>query len=130
MKKFFSILFLLVVLISIATFEEIYTHHFLRDLDNKSNIVLTEIEKNKENLNIPAVNNSFDDLNTYWHKAKNTLCYFTNYEKIRNLDESFVKLSTAIKNNDLSLATENATVIKEYSSFFEYLMGFTINNLF
>ena len=130
MKRFIPILFLIIILISIAAFEEFYTNKFMKDLDNKAGIVLTKIEENKDNLNIETVKTSYNDLNTFWHKAKNTLCFFTNYEKIRNIDESFVKLSTAITNNDLSLATENATVIKEYSTFFEYLMGFNINNLF
>ena len=42
---------------------------------------------------------------------------YTQYEKIKGLDESFIKLKTAIKNNDKALAMENIAIIKNTDKF-------------
>lgn len=130
MKRLIAVLFLVAVLITIATLEQVYVNNFLYQLDIKSQQVSQAIEVDDKNLEREDVKNSFEDLNKFWHNAKNKLCYFTNYEKIKSVDESFVKLSTAIENNDSSLAIENIAVIKEYRNLFTYFMGFNINNLF
>ncbi|MBQ9793243.1 MAG: DUF4363 family protein [Clostridia bacterium] len=130
MKRTISIIILSFILISIATFEEIYTQNFIYTLRNKAEQVAVAINKNEDNINNEDVLSSLDDLKIFWHKSKNILCYFTNYEKIKSIDESFVKLSTSISHNDMSLASENIAVIKDYSEFFKYLMGFNLNTLF
>lgn len=129
MKRLIAVLFLLFILIAISTLEQIYVNKFLYNLAVKSDQVSQAIEIDDKNLERKEVKTSFEDLNSFWEDAKNKICYFTNYEKIKSVDESFVKLSTAIKNNDSSLAIENIAVIKEYSKLFTYFMGFNINNL-
>lgn len=130
MKRFLSILILIIVLSGISILEEVFLHNFITNLTNKAEVVSIAIENSKDNVSNDEILKNFYDLKDFWHKSKNRLCYFTNYEKIKTVDESFVKLSTAIKNNDLSLATENIAVIKEYGDFFHYMMGFNLNNLF
>ena len=130
MKRLISILVLIIIIIGIATTEELFIHNFITTLTTKAEVVSVEIEKNKDNLNNENISKVYNDLKNFWTKSKVGLCYFTNYEKIKTVDESFVKLSTALKNNDLSLATENIAVIKEYGDFFHYMMGFNLNNLF
>lgn len=130
MKRLISILILLIIIIGIAITEELFIHNFITNLTTKAEIVSVKIENNKENLNNENLTKTYNELKEFWEKSKIGLCYFTNYEKIKTVDESFVKLSTALKNNDLSLATENIAVIKEYGDFFHYMMGFNLNNLF
>lgn len=129
MKRLIAVLVLLTVLITIATLEQVYVNNFLYNLSVKSNNVSQAIEIDDKDLKRDEVKSTFEDLNEFWKDAKNKLCYFTNYEKVKSVDESFVKLSTAIKNNDSSLAIENIAVIKEYTKLFTYFMGFNINNL-
>lgn len=130
MKRLISILILLIIIIGIAIAEELFIHNFITNLTTKAEVVSVEIENSKENLKNENITKTYNDLKDFWKKSKIGLCYFTNYEKIKTVDESFVKLSTALKNNDLSLATENIAVIKEYGDFFHYMMGFNLNNLF
>ena len=130
MKRTVSIIILVFVLLSVATFEELYTQNFIYTLRNKAEDVAIAINKNEENINNEDVLSSLEKLKIFWNKSKNILCYFTNYEKIKSIDESFVKLSTSITHNDMSLASENIAVIKDYSEFFKYLMGFNLNTLF
>lgn len=130
MKRTISIIILTIILISFATFEELFIQNFISTLKNKAEQVSIAINKNEENINTEEVLKSVDNLKVFWEDSKSTICYFTNYEKIKSIDESFVKLSTSIKHNDMSLASENIAVIKDYSEFFKYLMGFNLNTLF
>ena len=130
MKRTFSILILIVILFSVATFEEIYIKQFISSLKIKAENVSIAINKNEENINNKEVEKAFNELKNFWSKSKNILCYFTNYEKIKSIDESFVKLTTSIKHNDMSVANENIAVIKDYGQIFNYLMGFNLNTLF
>lgn len=130
MKRFISILFIFLLIISIAIFEEIYVNNFIDTLSKKADVVSISIKENENDLNIKNINNNLKNLKTFWNNSKKVLSYFINYEKIKTLDESFIKLDIAIKRNDFSLASENIAIIKEYSQFFEYLMGFNLNNLF
>ena len=130
MKRLISILIIFFLIVSIAIFEEIYVNNFINNLSSKADIVSVCIKENENNLNIDKINNNFSHLKNFWSKSKKILSYFINYEKIKTLDESFIKLDIAIKRNDFSLASENIALIKEYSQFFEFLMGFNLNNLF
>lgn len=130
MKKLIAILSILVVLISLCTLEEVFIHNFTKDFNTKTLAVSQTIKENEENLNTDSVKNKFDDLNEYWQGAKKKLCYLTNYEKIKNMDESFVRLDAAINDNDKALAIENISVIQSYTEALHYIMGFNINNLF
>ena len=130
MKRLISILIIFFLIVSIAIFEEIYVNNFINNLSSKADIVSVCIKENENNLNIDKINNNFSHLKNFWSKSKKVLSYFINYEKIKTLDESFIKLDIAIKRNDFSLASENNALIKEYSQFFEFLMGFNLNNLF
>ena len=130
MKRLISILIIFFLIVSIAIFEEIYVNNFINNLSSNADIVSVCIKENENNLNIDKINNNFSHLKNFWSKSKKVLSYFINYEKIKTLDESFIKLDIAIKRNDFSLASENIALIKEYSQFFEFLMGFNLNNLF
>ena len=130
MKRFFAVLILILILISVCTFEEIFLQTFVKSFTFKAETLSalisnkTELKENKE------INNSYITLKQDWNNAKTTLCFFTNYEKIKSMDESLIKLESAIKNNDKNLANENISLICNYDQFFNYMLGFNLNNLF
>jgi len=130
MKRFIAIICLLLILITVACTEEIFLHNFISQLSIKSEQVSVLVKENEDNLNVTKLKTSYKELSDFWEKSKTFLCYFTNYEKIRAMDEGFTKLETAITNNDSSLAIENIALIKGYNKVFHYIMGFNINNLF
>jgi len=130
MKKLISVLILIAFLITVAIYEEVFLNNFKNNMKVYSNELSILISNNEDNLNKEEIKKSFNNLEIYWDKAKNTLCFFTNYEKIRTMDESFIKLSEAIEKNDKALAFENSAIIKDCSEFFNYMLGFNINSLF
>lgn len=130
MKKFFSIMVIIIILASVSIFEEIYSKHFIITLSNKAEETSSAISTNKDNIQNNDVITSYNNLKNYWNKSKIILCFFTNYEKIKAVDESIIKVETAIKYNEISLAIENISIIKEYEKIFKFMIGFNINSLF
>lgn len=129
MKRFFAIIFLVLILIAVCTYEEIFLNNFVSGFTTKAQALSTLIEQN-ENINTNNISNSLTELKNNWQITKRTLCFFTNYEKIKSMDESFIKLEAGINNNNKDLANENIAVICNYNQFFYYMMGFNLNNLF
>lgn len=130
MKRLIAILSILILLIGVCTLEEIFIHNFTKEFNKKTTAATQIIKENESNLNTNKVKASFDELEKYWQDTKSKLCYLTNYEKIRNMDESFARLDAAINDNDKALAIENISVIKSYTESLHYIMGFNLNNLF
>lgn len=130
MKRIFAILFIVLIIISICVVEEITLNQTNQKLDEYSNSLSAAIIENKDNLNNEQVLSEFKKLDNFWQDTKIKLCYLTNYEKIKTMDESLIKLEASIEYNDESLAIENISLIKSYSEFLHYFMGFNFNNLF
>lgn len=130
MKRIFAILFIVLIIISICVVEEITLSQTNQKLDEYSNSLSAAIIENKDNLNSEQVLSEFKKLDNFWQDTKIKLCYLTNYEKIKTMDESLIKLEASIEYNDESLAIENISLIKSYSEFLHYFMGFNFNNLF
>ncbi len=129
MKRTFAILFIILIIISVCIVEEVTLNKTNQKLDEYSNSLSVAIVENKDNLNNESVLKEFKKLDDFWQDTKVTLCYLTNYEKIKTMDESLIKLEASIKYNDESLAIENISIIKSYSEFLHYFMGFNLNNL-
>ena len=130
MKKMFAIIFLFIILVAICTFEEIYFHSFISEFTQKSTILSESIKSNENNLNVKETKQKYDELKKYWDDSKKKICYLANYEKIKSMDESFIKVNVALETNDKCLANENIAIIENCEEFFNYIIGFNINNLF
>ena len=130
MKRLFAILSLILILIGICIFEELFLKGFVNNFTAKAESLSTLIQQSENTKTNANITNSYNTLKNDWHNAKITLCFFTNYEKIKSMDESFIKLESALNNNDKNLANENIAIICNYEQFLNYMMGFNLNNLF
>lgn len=130
MKRLFSILFIILLLSGISIAEEFLLQHAIENVGAQSAEILSLIDENEVDINTEEILSIIDDFENFWNKEEKKICYFTSYDKIKNMDESIVRLKYAAKNNDRSLAIENVANIQTYSQFLHYIMGFNLNNLF
>jgi len=130
MKRLIAILFIVFLLIGVSVTEELLLHHTIDNVNSSSSEILSLIDESEDTINTEEISSSLENLKTFWNDEEKNLCFFTSYEKIKNMDESIAKLYYAIKNNDRSLAIENVACIQNYSNFLHYIMGFNLNNLF
>ena len=130
MKRTFAILFILLIIVAICVAEELVLKDVNIKLNAYSSTLYDDLITNKENINKESVKNKFSTLRKFWDNEKNKLCYLTNYDKIKSMDESVSRLKYSIDNNDFSLAIDSISIVRSYSDFLHYFMGFNINNLF
>ena len=129
MKRLIGIIVITLLLIGGGILEEVYINKTITKLGDLANNLETKIMENKDNINTEDVNNSFGELENFWIKTETSFCYITNFEKFRALDESVVKLKTAIFYNDFSVATENLALIKNFEKVLNYTLGISLNNI-
>lgn len=130
MKRNIYVLLLIILLTAVCILEELLLKSTHTALQNYSNELTILFAQHKENLNSSSVISKFDETKAFWDNQKKYITYFTNYDKIRTIDESFIKLEEALDDNDKSLALENLSIIKLSADSLQYFMGFNINNLF
>lgn len=130
MKRNLIIVLIVLIIIAVCAIEEIVLSNINANLAHYTEELSTSITENSDNLSTFEVEEKYKDLSSFWKDAKRKLCYLTNYEKIRIMDESIIKLGASIENNDESLTIENLAIVETFSEFTYYFMGFNINNLF
>lgn len=130
MKRNLIIVLIVLIIIAVCAIEEIVLSNINANLAHYTEELSTSITENSDNLSTFEVGEKYKNLSSFWKDAKRKLCYLTNYEKIRIMDESIIKLGASIENNDESLTIENLAIVETFSEFTYYFMGFNINNLF
>ena len=130
MKRNLIIVLIVLIIVAVCAIEEIVLSNINANLAHYTEELSTSITENSDNLSTFEVEEKYKDLSSFWKDAKRKLCYLTNYEKIRIMDESIIKLGASIENNDESLTIENLAIVETFSEFTYYFMGFNINNLF
>lgn len=130
MKRTISVIAIIVVIALICVLEELAVAKVSSGLNEESKTLYAQFLSNKSDINVDNVKQQYDKLDNFWEIEKNKLCYLTNYDKIRNVDESIARLKYAIENNDYSLAIDNISIVMSYGDFLHFFMGFNINNLF
>lgn len=130
MKRNLIIVLIVLIIVAVCAIEEIVLSNINANLTHYTEELSTSITENSDNLSTFEVEEKYKDLSSFWKDAKRKLCYLTNYEKIRIMDESIIKLGASIENNDESLTIENLAIVETFSEFTYYFMGFNINNLF
>ena len=129
MKRLIGIIIITIILIGGGITEEIYINKTITKLEFFATNLEEKINKNKDDINTEDINTSFNELDNFWKQTESVFCYLTNFEKVRSLDESVVKLKTAIFYNDFSVATENLALIKNYAKVLHYTLGVSLNNI-
>ena len=129
MKRLIGIIIITVILIGGGIVEEVYINKTITRLEFFATNLEEKINKNKNDINTEDINASFNELDNFWKQTESVFCYLTNFEKVRSLDESVVKLKTAIFYNDFSVATENLALIKNYAKVLHYTLGVSLNNI-
>lgn len=128
MKRLIGILIILLVLVGLSVGEEILVNKTTSTLHHTSYHIERLIKANEENINCKEVRDEFDDLNTFWDKTEQLLCYIVNFEKIKPINETLHKLDGAISENDFSVAVENVETLQNYSENLKYIMGASLTN--
>ena len=130
MKRNFVVIFIFLVLVGIGLFEEFLVKDTVENLGALTTNLSVSVAEHEGDLNSEEVMDKMGKLHSYWDRTKNKICFFANFDKIKFMDESLIKLEGGLKENDKSLITENLSIVASFPKLINYVMGFNINNLF
>ncbi len=128
MKRFIGIMIIVLILSGLCIGEEVLVQKTINRLHHTSYHIEKLVKAHKDNITCKDVEEEFKDIDNYWDKSEQILCYIVNFEKIKPINETLNKLEGAIKENDYSVAIENVKTLQNYSENLKYIMGASITN--
>lgn len=130
MKRTICVAVIILIIATICVVEEFVVKEVSTTFTSQTQMLFNQLKSSEDDIGTQDISQSYNDLNALWQKEKHNLCYLTNYDKIRNVDECMSRLKYAISTNDYSLAIDNISIVISFSDYLHYFMGFNINNLF
>lgn len=129
MKRIIAIVIICIFLIGMCTIEEILVNSTLSDLNNKSTYMY-ELYKGSDSANTPELQQLTQDLNDYWKKKENHLCYFINHKDMHEMGNEITRLLSYSKFNLKEEFEASLLLIIYYSEEFHHIMGVSFENVF
>lgn len=125
--KSIIIIVLLVLLISFATWEEIFVKSSLKEISNMATEIKKEIEVN-ENLT-PELKQKLDNLDKKWEKTEYIFCFLTNHNDMKEIGDSICYAQTYFKQNNKDGVIERINLVIFYSESYSHILSFSIQNI-
>ncbi len=129
MKRGIAIISIVLILLTIATIEEIFISKTTTKLYELAVQLINKAEANEDNLNSEENMQLYEELRTFWSNSEKKLSVIINYESIKNVTEAIAKLEISLKENDKSVTYENLLLIKNYGVILRNILGFNFQNL-
>lgn len=130
MKRTIIIFLMIALLACVSIYEEMLVNQTTNNLSFYTEELSISINDNNADINKEIVLDKYTSLDDFWEQQKIKLCMFTNYDKIRFVDESLQKIHDGIVKSDVDLVKENISSIRSFNEYASYILGFNINNLF
>lgn len=130
MKRTIIILIIIAMLGGLSVYEEILLKNTTANLVYYTQELTLSIDNAGDNISKDYIISNFDNLNEFWSKQKGILCMFTNFDKLRFMDENLQKLHDGINKNKIDIVEESLSSIRSFNDFVNFTLGFNLNNLF
>lgn len=125
--KVWIILILIVVVIGLATFEEIYISNSLNKLYNDAISIKSKIvtSQNLEN----NLKNDIITLKEYWKKTENNLCYLSNHNDMKEVGDCLQNMLTFYELDDKNQLLEKTNLLIYYAESYNHILRFNSQNV-
>lgn len=124
-KRFWTIISLLVILLSIAIFEEVYTNNVTNDLKTKTN----ELYENIQSENLTLSSQNAEDLKNYWHNKEIIISMFVDYRDIEQIGKQISLIVSHLSNTDFELAKVECNLLLHMIETFDITISFDFQNI-
>ena len=128
MKRNICIFFIVIFLFAICTLEQILVHNTLTKLKELSQS-LYEIALSSEDVNTQAIFTQTNNLNDFWQKNENYLCFFINHKDMQEMGNELIKMISYSKSNIKEEYLTSLELVRYYCNTFNHIMGLSLQNL-
>ena len=129
MKRLLCIIIISVFLVGVCVTEEILVKRTLFEVNQKGTSLLVYVQ-NLTDLNTEDVLSKTRELNSFWLKYEDALCFFVNHKDMHEMGNELVKMISYAKNNIKEEYTTSLELVIYYSSTFHHIMGVSLENIF
>ena len=98
MKRLLCIIIISVFLVGVCVTEEILVKRTLFEVNQKGTSLLVYVQ-NLTDLNTEDVLSKTRELNSFWLKYEDALCFFVNHKDMHEKSNELVKMISYVKNN-------------------------------
>ena len=129
MKKLLCILIITAFLVGCCITEEILVKKTLAEIDKQGNdLYVYALEQ--ENINTDEILAQTRELNQFWLKYEDALCFFVNHKDMHEMGNELIKMISYAKNNIKEEYLTSLELVIYYSSTFHHIMGVSFENIF
>lgn len=125
-KKFIAILVLVLAVIGVVTWEQIYTNNSISSLLNEVDLLSTEIS----NENLETSKLQAQKIIDMWEKEEAVICLFVDFRDIEQIGKQADLVLSHLENNDFDLAKVECNTLKRVVETFENMVGLDWQNVF
>lgn len=129
MKKFITIIAVVLILTGAVVWEQITINNYLDEVHTKT-YELIELSSGKENIQTDEIKEKVKDLRETWIHHEEVLCIFANHKDMRDLCIEVQKLEGNIEVNQYEDFTASLKVIYHLSEDYHKIMGTNWQNIF
>ncbi len=129
MKKFITILIVVLILAGAVTFEQITINNYLNEIKDMTYELIT-LTTGTENIQTPEIKEKVDNLKQTWIHHEEVLCIFANHKDMRDLCIEIQKLEGNIEVNQYEDFTASLRVIYHLTDDYHKIMGTSWQNIF
>lgn len=129
MKKFITILIVVLILAGAVTFEQITINNYLNEIKDITYELIT-LTTGTENIQTPEIKEKVDNLKQTWIHHEEVLCIFANHKDMRDLCIEIQKLEGNIEVNQYEDFTASLRVIYHLTDDYHKIMGTSWQNIF
>ncbi len=129
MKKFITILIVVLILAGAVTFEQITINNYLNEIKDMTYELIT-LTTGTENIQTPEIKEKVDNLKQTWIHHEEVLCIFANHKDMRDLCIEIQKLEGNIEVNQYEDFTASLKVIYHLTDDYHKIMGTSWQNIF
>ena len=129
MKRVFCIIVISIFLIGACITEEILVKNTLSQINDMGNELLL-LAQTETNLNNDLILDKTRNLNEFWLKYEDALCFFVNHKDMHEMGNEIIKMISYAKNNIKEEYTTSLELVIYYSNTFHHIMGVSLENIF
>lgn len=129
MKKFITIVFVILILVGLCIWEQISINSYITEIKDQTKELIS-LTDGVTNIQTKEIIEKVEQLETSWEKHEKILCFFANHKDMKDLCVEIQKLSGNIEVNLYEDFITSLKVIYHLADDCYMIMGFSIQNIF
>lgn len=128
MKRVLSVSLIIGFLLSFCILEEVLVKKTLTTMYDKAILLYNEANQT-DNVNTKKIKDLSKELDDYWQKHENLLCFFVNHKDMHEMGNELNRVNSYAEDNIKEEFIASLNLVIYYSETFHHIMGVSFQNI-